>query len=66
MTLGARRNDVGEEIVRLKKNIDVQLGLTGNSLHSEQFLKAYRGTNELFKKLIDECHVSTVDAEIKG
>lgn len=50
----------------MKKNIDVQLGLTGNSLHSEQFLKAYRGTNELFKKLIDECHVSTVDAEIKG
>jgi hypothetical protein len=35
ITLGARKNDVGEEIVRLKKNIDAQLGLEGNSKHSE-------------------------------
>ena len=51
--LGIRRSDVGQEIVRLKKNIDLQLGLEGESRHSEEFLKIYKGTNELFTKLIN-------------
>ena len=35
VTLGTRRSDIGEEIVRLKKNIDMQLGLQGTSKHSD-------------------------------
>jgi hypothetical protein len=34
ITLGVKKSDVGEEIVRLKKNIDLQLGLEGDSKHS--------------------------------
>ena len=30
VTLGVKRKDIGEEIVRLKKNIDLQLGLPVN------------------------------------
>jgi hypothetical protein len=45
ISLGVRRSDIGEEIVRLKKNIDLQLGVEGTSQHSEEFLKIYRGTN---------------------
>lgn len=53
--LGIRKSDIGEEIVRLKKNIDLQLGLAGESKHSEEFLKIYKGTNDLFSKLISQC-----------
>ena len=66
ITLGTRRTDVGEEIVRLKRNIDAQLGLSGESKHSEEFLKAYRCTNELFQNLIKECHTSSIHWTIKG
>lgn len=41
--------------MRLKKNIDLQLGLQGSSKHSEEFLKIYKGTNELFNDLIKKC-----------
>ena len=45
ISLGSKKNDIGEEIVRLKKNIDMQLGIGGNSKHSEEFLRIYKGTN---------------------
>lgn len=61
ISLGIRKPDIGEEIVRLKKNIDTQLGLNGESRHSEEFLRLYRGTNELFKNLIQQCQVSSID-----
>ena len=32
--MGVRKSDIGEEIVRLKDNIDLQLGLEGKSKHS--------------------------------
>ena len=57
--MGVKKSDIGEEIVRLKKNIDAQLGFKGESKHSEEFLKVYKGTNELFQNLIHQCQVST-------
>ena len=55
ITLGSKKNDIGEEIVRLKKNIDVQLGLQGNSKHSEEFLKVYQSTQNMITDLLNKC-----------
>ena len=56
ISLGIPKKDIGEEIVRLKKNIDLQLGLDCNSKSTQSFLKSYKDTKQLFNKLIDECH----------
>lgn len=45
ITLGVKREDLGEEIVRLKKNIDLQLGLAGSEETTKSFLSAYHQAN---------------------
>lgn len=52
ITLGNKKSDIGEEIVRLKKNIDMQLGIQGTSKHSEEFLKIYQGTQHMINDLL--------------
>ena len=53
--LGVRKSNLGEEIVRLKKNIDVQLGIDTNGKSADEFLKAYKQTEDTFKDLLNSC-----------
>lgn len=46
---------MAEEIVRLKKNIDLQLGVKGDDNVLKSFLDKYSETNTKFKELIDGC-----------
>ena len=55
MTLGGRAKNIGEEIVRLKKNIDMQLGLEVGDKVAKSFLEKYNKTNERFDELIMGC-----------
>ena len=53
--LGVKKKDIGEEIVRLKKNIDLQLGLPLNESSTKAFMDAYQDTNGCFDELIRGC-----------
>lgn len=55
ISLGVRKKDIGEEIVRLKKNIDLQLGLPLNENSTKAFLDAYQDTNGCFDQLLQAC-----------
>ena len=55
VTLGVRRDNLGEEIVRLKKNIDLQLGLPVDETNTRAFLDVYKDTNACFDHLIQQC-----------
>lgn len=55
ITLGVKRENIGEEIVRLKKNIDLQLGLPQNDESTKSFLQVYKDTTECFDGLIRDC-----------
>jgi hypothetical protein len=55
ITLGVKRENIGEEIVRLKKNIDMQLGLGTNDSSTKSFLQAYNQANDRFNELITDC-----------
>jgi hypothetical protein len=55
ITLGVKREHIGEEIVRLKKNIDMQLGLNINDASTKSFLQAYNQANDRFNELINDC-----------
>jgi hypothetical protein len=55
ITLGVKREHIGEEIVRLKKNIDMQLGLNINDASTKSFLQAYNQANDRFNELIKDC-----------
>lgn len=55
ITLGVKRENIGEEIVRLKKNIDLQLGLPQNDESTKSFLQVYKDTAACFDGLIRDC-----------
>jgi hypothetical protein len=55
ISLGVKKKDIGEEIVRLKKNIDLQLGLPVNEASTKAFLEAYQDTNGCFDTLLKAC-----------
>lgn len=49
---------MGEQIVRLKKNIDLQLGLKVNESSTNSFLEAYNKANNKFDELLTACKIS--------
>ena len=55
MYVGGKSKNIGEEIVRLKTNIDMQLGLKVTNQTTASFMQAYNDAQTTFDQLISAC-----------